>query len=344
MRTIIFFLCLCLCLGSSLPARADPSARSEAEKLGFSPEVLKSLPDRHLPRAPNPDAPVRSRPITRDGAAPDTGLLSPRQYQKAESVSMVPYLLALHKKSPRSPKITRKLALTCLKAGQPREALYWFVQTWFRDRTDFPALWNCAALSYRLGDYRGASAYLKEYAQRDPNSAWGRIAREFQNAGPYSSGDLAAGFAGRLPRGGVLAGGAPAKGGSSLMIIGGKEMPLPEGDSFADRLDEGPAPTGSGKGKKAATEASQPLPAKAPLNRAFIEPPATREAAPPPAPAPTAAPASAPAPAAPAAAPTSGPTTAAPAPVAPAKAAPPAAAPVPAAAPMPAAASPTARP
>ncbi len=308
MRTTI----ICLCLALSVPTWADPSARSEAAKLGYSEDILKQLPDKHLPRAPNPDwQPIRPHTEQR---TPDRNLLAPRLDQKAEPASMLPYLTELHKKNPKSPKITRKLALTCLKAGQPREALYWFTQTWFRDRTDLAALWNCAALSYRLGDYRATSNYLKEYAQRDPHSVWGRIAREMQDATPYGGGsDLGAGFAGRLPRGGVMTGGTGKGAGTALMIIGGKEMEIPRGDTFADRLDEEAGAKTPVKAKSG--PAAEPLPAKTSLRRAVIEPPAAapaQPAAPPPHEA--APPAPAPAPATPA--PPASPAAEAPAPAA----------------------------
>jgi hypothetical protein len=275
MRTLI----ICMCLALSVPAWADPSARSEAAKLGYSEEILEQLPGKHLPRAPNPDwQPIRAPAEPR---FPDRQLLTPRLDQKAEPASMLPYLTELHKKNPRSPKITRKLALTCLKAGQPREALYWFTQTWFRDRTDLAALWNCAALSYRLGDYRATASYLKEYAQRDPHSVWGRIAREMQGATPFGGGmDLAGAFAGRLPRGGIMTGGAAKSGGSALMVIGGQEMEPPRGDTLADRLDERPMP--AGPKKKEAAPGGEPLPAKASLRRAVIDTAAPAAGTPPP--------------------------------------------------------------
>ncbi|MGM0599840.1 MAG: tetratricopeptide repeat protein [Candidatus Rifleibacteriota bacterium] len=105
--------------------------------------------------------------------------LEPRVFTKSEPGKMIPFLLKLHKKNPVSPKITRKLAATCLKCGQTREALYWYTQTYQRDRSDHEALWNMAALSYQLKEEEKTARFLKEYAQMDPHSSWGRLARNF---------------------------------------------------------------------------------------------------------------------------------------------------------------------
>jgi tetratricopeptide (TPR) repeat protein len=126
-------------------------------------------------------------------------LLYPRLYQKGESPAMIPMLIRLHKQNPASEKITRKLAATCLKNGQPKEALHWYIQTYQRDRSDLESLWNMASIAYRLGEMDQAQKYLKEYASVDPASAWGRMAREFI-AGRFSGKSLNDGFAGGMGR------------------------------------------------------------------------------------------------------------------------------------------------
>ena len=137
--------------------------------------------------------------------------LHPRVFQKSESPDMIPLLIKLQKKNPTSAKITRKLAVTCLKTGQVREALQWFMYTYQRDRDDLEALWNMAALSYQLEDMDQAELYLKEYALRDPHSAWGRMSREFLE-GKYLGNDLKDGFKGEFSRIGYVEGGSGKSG------------------------------------------------------------------------------------------------------------------------------------
>ncbi|MFZ5952991.1 MAG: tetratricopeptide repeat protein, partial [Candidatus Rifleibacteriota bacterium] len=134
--------------------------------------------------------------------------LQPRLYAKSEAPGMIPYLLKLQKQNPTSAQITRKLAATCLKNGQPREALYWYTQTYQRDRSDLEALWNMAALAYQLGEEDQAEKYLKEYADADPNSAWGRMAKEF-SAGRFSGTSMDKGFKSEFSKFGSAVG--PAK-------------------------------------------------------------------------------------------------------------------------------------
>ncbi len=120
-------------------------------------------------------------------------LLHPRVFHKGESLQMIPLLTKLHKQNPGSDKITRKLAVTCLRNGQPREALHWYIATYQRDRADYESLWNSAAIAYRLNDMDKAHSFLQEYSKVDPHSAWGRMAREFL-AGKFSGTNLAQGF------------------------------------------------------------------------------------------------------------------------------------------------------
>jgi len=147
--------------------------------------------------------PVRSGPPL---SAED--FLQPRLYAKSEAPGMIPYLLKLQKQNPTSAQLTRKLAATCLRNGQPREALYWYTQTYQRDRSDLEALWNMASLAYQLGEEDLAEKYLREYADADPNSAWGRMAKEF-SSGRFSGASMDKGFKSEFSRFGSAAG--PAK-------------------------------------------------------------------------------------------------------------------------------------
>ncbi|MBI3037532.1 hypothetical protein HYY75_00575 [bacterium] len=113
--------------------------------------------------------------------------LSPRVYQQPESATFLPTLFDLYKKQPQSPKITRKLALTCLEAGQTREALLWFIQTFQLDRHDLGALWNSAVLSHQLNDKKASKAFFTEYISIDPYSPWGKAAKRFLTNEPYNA-------------------------------------------------------------------------------------------------------------------------------------------------------------
>jgi len=218
MRKIAVFFIL-----TSLPLFAEPSAREMAKNLGYQQELLNLLPDKHLPRAPLvKDNDSSIKPFSTKQIGED--VLSPRLYQKPEPLKLIPFLVSLQKKQPASAKITRKIALTYLQAGQPKEALYWFIQTYHRDKNDLSALWNIATLSYRTGDIRAAGDYLKEYARVDPYSAWGKIARQFIEAGKFGGVELSSGFEKETPH--VALFGAPGSGSSgkesSLMVIDGR--------------------------------------------------------------------------------------------------------------------------
>ena len=188
-----------LCIAVTPGVFADPPARTMAEILGYkSPELLEQLPPRHDPRAPRDPWLNSHRDLLRARQIDQDSLMNPRMYGRPEPADMIPLLVDLHRKQPESAKITRKLALTCLGAGQPREALYWFTQTFHRDRTDFPALWNMATLSYRFGDHEASQSFFREYASIDPHSAWGMMAREFSKSGSFSGVNLADGFDGTI--------------------------------------------------------------------------------------------------------------------------------------------------
>ncbi|HOY68350.1 MAG TPA: hypothetical protein PLP29_15825 [Candidatus Ozemobacteraceae bacterium] len=218
------------CLIASGTLFADPPAIDMARELGYS-EILeqKEVPHRHSPRAPKAPAETGLKPLTESRMKADAKLLEPMVYQKAEPASMIPFLMTLQKRQPDSPKITRKLALTCLEAGQPREALYWFTQVWQRDKSDLGALWNMAALSYRLGDTRRTNDYLQEYARRDPHSAWGLVARKFNETGMFGGFNSANAFdAAGFPRVGYVEPGAAAGPEGGLMVVEGKRVSAEE--------------------------------------------------------------------------------------------------------------------
>jgi len=218
------------CLIASGALLADPPAIDMARELGYS-EILeqKEVPHKHFPRAPKAKGETGLQPLTENRVNADVKLLEPMVYQKAEPASMIPFLMTLQKRQPDSPKITRKLALTCLEAGQPREALYWFTQVWQRDKTDLGALWNMAALSYRIGDTRRTSDYLQEYARRDPYSAWGLVARKFNETGMFGGFNSARAFdAAGFPRVGFVEPGATGGPEGGLMVVEGKRVSAEE--------------------------------------------------------------------------------------------------------------------
>ncbi|HNS10736.1 MAG TPA: hypothetical protein PKN29_13620 [Candidatus Ozemobacteraceae bacterium] len=240
------------------PLSADPDLQEFVRDLGYCDEYIsENLP---APKARPKIAPKKQQPVhaapQRDLMQPED-LLHPRVFQKGESAAMIPVLMRLHRANPTSDKITRKLAVTCLKNGQQREALYWYTQTYQRDRSDFESLWNMASLSYSLGETAQTKKYLEEYARLDPNSAWGRMAREFL-AGRFSGADLGDGFQKGLGRVGEPAGGvsgkkaataAPAVSGKSaetgdgILIVEGKRYDVESFVSFYDENTEIEKPT-----------------------------------------------------------------------------------------------------
>lgn len=221
---------------------AEPPLHELVRDLGYADEFITS----NLPEAKSKKkqdsagkAAKASKPshITpqREALSPDD-LLQPRVYQKGESSGMIPVLMRYHRANPTSDRITRKLAVTCLKNGQHREALYWYTQTYQRDRSDFQSLWNMAALSYSLGESRQTQKYLQEYAKVDPNSAWGRMAREFL-AGRFSGNDLSQGFQQQSARVGESSGKKTAapETGDGILVVEGKRYNL---ESFVNFYDE----------------------------------------------------------------------------------------------------------
>ncbi|MBU1108747.1 MAG: hypothetical protein KKB51_18875 [Candidatus Riflebacteria bacterium] len=198
------------------PVSADQNLHDLVRELGYTGDyIMENLP----PEKAKPRRAVRNPQTThvesqRQLMAPED-LLHPRVMQKSESVRMIPVLLRYHRQSPASAKITRKLAVTCLRNGQPREALYWYTQTWQRDRSDYESLWNMACVSYRLGENEKTNNYLEEYSKVDPHSAWGRMAREFLE-GRFSGSDLADGFSSDVSQtGGVSDSSASSKTGTA---------------------------------------------------------------------------------------------------------------------------------
>ncbi|HQG29466.1 MAG TPA: hypothetical protein PLY73_13025 [Candidatus Ozemobacteraceae bacterium] len=297
-RTSCTLIAGALCMMTAVPAFADPPAEEMARQMGYS-ELIKhmELPKRHDPRAPLPKHRGGIEAVTAERLPADRKLLDAYMYQKAEHASMIPFLLSLQKKQPESPKISRKLALTCLQAGQPREALYWFTYTYQRDRSDLPALWNMAALAYRLGDTRKTTDYLDEYARRDPNSMWGIVAKKFLETGTFAGYDARSTIADHgMPRVGYVGGGAAGAKEGGLMVVEGKrvtpEEMLPEANQLPDvnpfkpgrkaggeKTDDGTAAYRAATRAEAAAEAKIPTPMPgASLAKAEIQPPADEKA------------------------------------------------------------------
>lgn len=270
----------------------EPSLHELVREMGYEDDyIVDNLPpEKAKPKlAPAPSKPAYVEP-TADLMQPED-LLHPRVFQKSESPEMIPVLMRYHRANPTSEKITRKLAVTCLKSGQHREALYWYIQTFQRDRSDFESLWNMAAISYNLGETAQTRKYLTEYTKLDPNSAWGRMAREFL-AGRFSGSDLSDGFAGQTGRIGLPAGGmvgpagakksagvtavkpaAGAETGSGIMVVEGKRYDVETFVSIYDEDTEIEKPTKLNdtlKGKSGARSSDKKAGKKLSLENAVI--------------------------------------------------------------------------
>jgi hypothetical protein len=235
------------------PVGADQSLHDFVRELGYKGDyIMENLPKDSRPQLKK-TVPVRTSYVApqRDLFHPDD-LLHPRIMQRSESPRMIPVLMRYHRKNPASAKITRKLAVTCIRNGQPREALYWYTQTWQRDRSDYESLWNMACISYRLGQTDLTKKYLEEYAKVDPNSAWGRMSREFL-AGRFSGSDLADGFKSGLAQTGDVVGTAEKKPSagvrvseeaksspSGIMVIEGQRTTFNRFMSGYDEIDSAP--------------------------------------------------------------------------------------------------------
>ncbi|MDD3148025.1 MAG: hypothetical protein PHD82_12025 [Candidatus Riflebacteria bacterium] len=237
---------------------AEPPLREFVRDLGYRDDFINDNLPKEKTRPQVAPAPIKHADSTprRELMQPED-LLHPRVFQKSESAAMIPVLMRYHRDNPTSDKITRKLAVTCLKNGQQREALYWYTQTWQRDRADFESLWNMAAISYSLGESDLTRKYLEEYAKLDPNSAWGRMAREFLS-GRFSGNDLSQGFEagpGRVgePAGGISASknkgvsssttGKNSETGNGIMIVEGKRYNVESFVSFYDEQKDVERPT-----------------------------------------------------------------------------------------------------
>lgn len=237
--------------------------------LGFTEEyILQHSPTKKQARVSYGNRPCRREPVAYTTPMLDADeLLQPRVFESGETASMIPLLLRLHRQNPESDKITRQLAYTCLNAGQPREALHWFIQTYQRDRSDLESLWNMASLAYQLREMTQAEKYLSEYADVDPNSAWGRMARDFL-AGRFSGVSMDKGFSSNLPSTGVTMAGAtddkkdsgqPAP--RSVMIIEGQRTTF---EGFMDKYERSqPQPTQQIKDTLKGTSQEQVLKVKA---------------------------------------------------------------------------------
>lgn len=209
-----------LIMGMLCAPVAAEDVRGMMEKMGYTdPTLFKHVPAQDFVQPSSHrfeeiivdiDSPRTSGPALR---AED--FLQPRVYARGESAQMIPYLLKLQKQNPTSAQLTRKLALTCLSNGQPREALYWYVQTYQRDRSDLESLWNMAALAYQLDEPAQTQKYLEEYAAADPNSAWGRMAKDFLG-GRFTGTGMENGFKSEFSRFGDTQGGGSKSGQSQV--------------------------------------------------------------------------------------------------------------------------------
>ncbi len=126
-------------------------------------------------------------------------MLKPRITDAVESSDMIPALQRYHKANPKSEKITRKLAATTYSAGQFKEALYWYTLTYQRDRSDYESLWNMACIADSIGEKDQARVYLKQYVKVDPNSGWGRMAKDILN-NAYQSSNMSDSFEDEISR------------------------------------------------------------------------------------------------------------------------------------------------
>ncbi|KAF1079786.1 MAG: hypothetical protein GQF41_3903 [Candidatus Rifleibacterium amylolyticum] len=279
------------------PVSADQNLHEFVRELGYKGDfIMENLPKDSGPRRRVTVAPkVYHVEPQRQLMQPDD-LLHPRIMQKSESPRMIPVLMRYHRQNPASPKITRKLAVTCMRNGQPREALYWYTQTWQRDRADYESLWNMACISYRLGDDGLTRKYLTEYAKVDPNSAWGRMAREFL-AGRFSGSDLAEGFDSGIAQTGITSGGVAKSdprsrqtgsekpsSGSGIMVIEGQRTSFDEFMSGYEEIDAAPPAkindTAKGKEKVRSRAKAEANTNKASLQKAaIVETPAAKAGA-----------------------------------------------------------------
>lgn len=160
----------------------DLPPRYEAEKFGYTEEILNLLPTNHFPRAPNPDLNNISKKVE-----PEVIELNVRYVEKPENVNLYKYLVKLYEKNPTSSRIIKKLAITAYKAKLYQESLHWFMQAYLFDKNDLMSLWNCAVISHLLGNFEDSNKFFKEYITKDPYSIWGRIAIEMLNYKPYNT-------------------------------------------------------------------------------------------------------------------------------------------------------------
>ncbi len=279
------------------PVSADQNLHEFVRELGYKGDfIMENLPKDSGPHRKVAVAPKAYHVEPQRQLMQPEDLLHPRIMQKSESPRMIPVLMRYHRQNPASAKITRKLAVTCMRNGQPREALYWYTQTWQRDRADYESLWNMACIAYRLGDTGLTSRYLTEYAKVDPNSAWGRMAREFL-AGRFSGNDLADGFDTGIAQTGSTSGGVvksdqrnqqtvsekPASD-SGIMVIEGQRTSFDKFMSGYEQIDTAPPAkindTAKGKEKVRSRAKAEADTNKASLQKAaIVETPTTQAGA-----------------------------------------------------------------
>lgn len=283
------------------PAMAS-DLREMVESMGYTEvHLFENLPEEKIKKRVLTKMEQDSH-LERETRHPDLNpddFLHPRVFSKGESNRMIPFLVKLQRQNPTSAKITKKLATTCIKSGQHREALYWYIQTYQRDRSDHESLWNMAALAYQLGEYDQTQKYLKEYVLADPNSAWGRLAKDFLK-GRFSGETMNEGFKTEFSRFGYTDSGDKEKnknkkskrksfieeskndGKEGIMIIEGKRTTL---EQMVDSY-EPPAPAkpvtikDTAKGKSGKSAKKNIKSAKSAMGKAEIVQPAKKRTSP----------------------------------------------------------------
>ncbi|GAB4273460.1 MAG: hypothetical protein Kow0029_13190 [Candidatus Rifleibacteriota bacterium] len=240
-------------MGMMCSPLAAENLKKMATEMGYTEaHLFEHLPEVRQVRRAIPRTIVESADLSDQRLKPALNpddFLHLRVFAEPEPSGMIPLLMKLQKQNPTSAKITRKLAVTCLKSGQPREALYWYIQTYQRDRSDYESLWNMAALAYQLGDDEQTVKYLKEYAIVDPNSAWGRLARDFLK-GRYNGETMNDAFKREISRFGVMGNDASDKtakgvprvhdgeaGSDGILVIEGKRTSV---ERFVESYDSKP--------------------------------------------------------------------------------------------------------
>lgn len=194
MRKIVSLLTLMIFIASLSYADLHSMLKSMGYRDSYifenAPDVISDFPTRR---------PLRIREDVSEPILEPEAFLKTRIFDPADSTAMLPTLMRMHEENPLCGDITRRISNLYLHSGKYEEALHWFIGTYQRDRADLVSLWNMAALSYQLDRPAQTKKILSEYSKVDPNSAWGRMAREFLR-GRFSGSELSDGFSDTSPR------------------------------------------------------------------------------------------------------------------------------------------------